>query len=459
MSESPVDRIVRAVLYEGYILYPYRPSAAKNRQRFTFGRVYPKAYSEAENGAEPWAMQTQVLVQRQPNTAPTLRLTIRFLHPTARTVGRFPEPLAALSEDAEFERVRALRIGERMYQTWQEAVERTVELPPLDLSTSTETTFPFSFPASRALEPIEDDDARIVGVLERVQQGLEGDVHVAVETVDEQTLRVAIRIENRTPMPEAMPEDDEAVVMRTLASAHTILTVENGAFLSLLEPPDTYAEAAAACENVGTWPVLVGEKADDERHTMLSSPIILYDYPELAPESPGDFFDGLEMDEMLTLRILTMTDAEKDEMRQSDEVGRRLLQRTEAMSGEEMMNLHGTIREMRPVRASASGGDGDTEPWDFFGNSTRVERVTVNGTSYETGARVRIHPKGRADIMDRVLEGKVAQIEAIEQDFEGRIHLALILEDDPGADLGRMRQPGHRFFFGPEDVEVLGGEA
>ena len=452
MSESPVDRIVRAVLYEGYILYPYRPSAAKNRQRFTFGRVYPQAYSEAQNGAEPCAMQTQVLVQHTTETPPTLRIRVSFLHPTARTVGRFAEPLTALPDEPTYERVRALRIGERMYQTWQEAVEQTVALRPLDLSDVIEETFSFSFPASRLFELILDDAGQIVGGLIREQQALEGGVRVAAETVDETTRRVTVRIENRTPMPDAMPEDDEAVVMRTLASAHTILTVEDGVFLSLLEPPDAYAEAAAACVNTGTWPVLVGENG--ETGTMLSSPIILYDYPELAPESPGDFFDGLEMDEMLTLRILTMTDAEKDEMRQADEVGRHLLQRTEAMSGEQRMNLHGAIREMRPARASA-GGDGETEPWDFFGNSTRVERVTVNGTSYETGARVCIRPKSRADIMDMALEGRLAEIEAIEQDFEGRIHLALILHDDPGADLGRMRQPGHRFFFAPDDVELL----
>ncbi len=456
MSESAVDRIVKAVLYEGYILYPYRPSAAKNRQRFTFGRVYPQAYSEAQKGAEPWVMQTEVLVHRTSDAVPKLKLKVQFLHPTARTVGQFSEPIAVLPEHPDFERVRALRIGERMYQTWQEAVEQTVDLPPLDLAEEPEVAFPFSFPAFCALEPILDVDEMIVGVFERQRQALEGAVRVVVGIVDEQTFRLTVRIENQTPMPSVMPEDDEAVVMRTLASAHTILTVENGAFLSLLEPPDAYSDAASACENLCTWPVLVGENAETD--TMLSSPIILYDYPELAPESPGDFFDGLEMDEMLTLRILTMTDDEKNEMSQADEVGRRLLQRTEAMSAEQMKNLHGTIREMRPARASAApaGGDGDTEPWDFFGEKTPLERVKVEGTTYETGGRVRIQPKSKADIMDMALEGRTAEIEAIEQDFEGKIHLALILDDDPGADLGRMRQPGHRFFFSPEDVEVLG---
>ena len=449
MSDSPVDHIVRAVLYEGYILYPYRPSAAKNRQRFTFGRVYPQAYSEAQGGAEPCAMQTQVLVRRTPETV--LAVRVSFLHPTARTVGRFAEPLETLPEAPEFERVRAMRIGERMFQTWQEAVERTVEIPSVSLTEPTEA--PIAVPASLEFEAIEDDAGRVVGVLERAQEALAGMVRVSVEPVDDAVLRVTVRIENHTPIPEAMPGDDATVVLRTLASAHTILTVTDGAFLSLLDPPESTADAAAACENVGTWPVLVGEAG--ATNTVLSSPIILYDYPEIAPESPGDFFDGLEMDEMLALRVLTMTDAEKDEMRQADDVGRRLLQRTEAMSPEALMNLHGSVREVRPARASAAGGDGGTEPWDFFGDHTRLERVTVAGVSYETGGRVRIHPKGRADILDVALEGRTAEIEAIEQDFDGQIHLALILDDDPGADLGRLRQPGHRFFFTPADVEVL----
>ena len=450
MSDSPVDRIVRAVLYEGYILYPYRPSAAKNRQRFTFGRVYPQAYAEAQGGAEPCAMQTQVLVRRTPETALSVRVS--FLHPTARTVGRFAEPLVALPEVPEFERVRAMRIGERMFQTWQEAVERTVEIAHVSLTEPTEA--PIAVPASLEFEAIADDDGRVVGVMERTQETLAGVVRVSVKPVDDAVLRVTVRIENHTAIPEAMPDDDATVVLRTLASAHTILTVTDGAFLSLLDPPSAYADAAVACENVGTWPVLVGEAGATD--TVLSSPIILYDYPEIAPESPGDFFDGLEMDEMLALRVLTMTDAEKDEMRQADDVGRRLLQRTEAMSPEALMNLHGTVRDLRPSPPGAgTGGDGGTEPWDFFGDHTRLERVTVAGVSYETGGRVRIHPKGRADILDVALEGRTAEIEAIEQDFDGQIHLALILDDDPGADLGRMRQPGHRFFFTPADVEVL----
>ncbi len=134
--------------------------------------------------------------------------------------------------------------------------------------------------------------------------------------------------------------------MRSLISAHTILGVRNGEFVSLLDPPEERREAAAACRNVGVWPVLVGEAG--RRDAMLSSPIILYDHPEVAPESPGDFFDGAEIDEMLTLRILTLTDDEKRAMAAVDHRARELLARTESMDPEQMLGLHGALRGLRP---------------------------------------------------------------------------------------------------------------
>jgi hypothetical protein len=90
--------------------------------------------------------------------------------------------------------------------------------------------------------------------------------------------------------------------------------------------------------------VLAGEPG--ERHTVLSSPIILPDHPEIAPESPGDLFDGGEIDQLLTLSILSMTDAERQEMREADPRTRRILERTESLTREQLMRLHGAIREL-----------------------------------------------------------------------------------------------------------------
>jgi hydrogenase maturation protease len=132
-----------------------------------------------------------------------------------------------------------------------------------------------------------------------------------------------------------------------LLSAHNILTVERGEFVSLLDTPEELKEFAALCKNVSTWPVLVGEESD--RNAMLASPIILYDYPQIAPESAGDLFDSTEIDEILALRILTLTEGEKHEMRNSDERARQILERTEALPEEQFLKLHGVLRGMRPT--------------------------------------------------------------------------------------------------------------
>jgi hydrogenase maturation protease len=186
----------------------------------------------------------------------------------------------------------------------------------------------------------------------------------------------------------------------------------------------------------------VGEEAQAQRDTMLSSPIILYDYPQIAPESVGGFFDGTEIDEMLTLRVLTMTENEKLEMRQVDEYARRILERTETVGAENLLKLHGTMREVKP-------------PEDFFQATTPLANVMAQGRELRAGDIVKIRPKNRADAIDMMLAGKTAMIEAIEQDAEGRIHLGLVVEDDPGKDLGLARQPGHRFFYGLDEIEPL----
>jgi hypothetical protein len=127
-----------------------------------------------------------------------------------------------------------------------------------------------------------------------------------------------------------------------------VLRARDAEFVSLTDPPQELRAPAEACRNEGVWPVLVGELGD--RHTLLASPIILEDHPRIAPESPGDLFDGGEIDQMLTLNILSLTDEEKAEMRQSDPKAREILERTEALTEQEMMNLHGAIRDFQHVR-------------------------------------------------------------------------------------------------------------
>jgi hydrogenase maturation protease len=155
---------------------------------------------------------------------------------------------------------------------------------------------------------------------------------------------VSVRVGNRTPLDEARCASRDDALLRSLISTHAILHVHQGTFVSLLDPPAPWREPAASCRNVGTWPVLVGEEGD--RDTLLSSPIILYDYPQVAPESPGDLFDATEIDEILTLRILTLTEEEKRAAAALDGRARELLARTDALAREQLAGLHGTVRNL-----------------------------------------------------------------------------------------------------------------
>jgi hypothetical protein len=234
-----------------------------------------------------------------------------------------------------------------------------------------------------------------------------------------------------------------------------LLGLTGGEFVSMLEPREGYSEAVATCDNIGVFPVLVG--TEPERTTMFCSPIILYDYPQIAPESEGDFFDGTEMDEMLTLRVLTLTDAEKEEMRNGDPRARKILERTENLTPEAMLKAHGVVRSLRQIRdISANEPFGEWNPFEEA--KAPPESVTVFGVPLRVGDRVRIWPQKNADIMDMALKGKVAVIEAIEQDFEDQVQFAVVLDDDPGREFGMMRQPGHRFFYSTEEVEPIEGE-
>jgi hydrogenase maturation protease len=355
MNRALVDRIANAVLYEGYILYPYRPSV-KNRQRWTFGGLYPEDYVRTHDNGDASSNQTECLVRGTPET--TIEAVIRFLHLTARVVGEMNQPPEEWPQGAEppFFPVEALRVGEQVYHSWQEAEEREVTIDEVTLGELLDRPrrVSFAFPGGRRMESLRGPDAEIAGVIVREQQAVEGDIEIHAIEIEDGLFRVTLRIENRTPMADAGHVHREEAVLRSLASTHTLLGVQRGEFVSLLDPPERWRAAASACRNVGTWPVLVG--AEGQTDTLLSSPIILYDYPQVAEKSPGDFFDGTEIDEMLTLRILTLTDEEKLVMAAVDGRARALLERTENMARDQFLGLHGTIRTPRTMPEEKANG-------------------------------------------------------------------------------------------------------
>jgi len=292
-----VDRVAAALLYEGYMLYPYRPSAVKNRRRFNFGIVSPSA------GEAP-VMQTEALVTA--GDAVRVGVRARFLHLVDRVTG-----------------------GEH----WSEAIERVVEVSPAPPGNM--RVVAAGWPAHETIE----------GAVVRHQCAVECELEVTAVRVAADVHRIRVRLSNRTVAPIDGGEDP---LLRSLVSAHLILTVSDGAWVSSLDPPAALAAASAACTNVGAWPVMAGAPGD--RDTMLASPIIMYDYPEIAAASAGDLFDATEIDEILSLRVLTLTDGEQDEIRHADAQARRLLERTQALSADDFMQMHGTMRRPDAAR-------------------------------------------------------------------------------------------------------------
>ncbi len=335
MTPDPIRAIADAVLYEGYILWPYRRSALKNQRRFTFGGVYPPAHSQAHPD-DPATMQTEVLVRGTGDTQ--VQITVRFLHVVQRSVAR--------RRGTELEQVDELLIGGQRHLAWEEAVEREIHSPRLSLEhLRADQRLAIEIPDGSEVEELPGGPGEPTGAMIRAWKELRGDVSLCASPLGGDLWRVRARIVNHTPFT---PGSRQQALEQAFCSTHTLLHAEAGMLISAADPPAGLGMAAAACTNIGTWPVLVGEVGDHS--TMLSSPIILEDFPRIAPESPGDLFDGGEIDQLLILNILTLTDEEKAEMVASDPRAREILERTEALTPDQLMALHGTVREFGMAR-------------------------------------------------------------------------------------------------------------
>lgn len=355
MNLAAVEKIAKAVLYEGYLLYPYRPSSVKNRQRWNFGVLSPAAWCESQRGAESNMSQTQCLVQN--SILPAVEIKIRFLHLITRSVGRLARPVTnwpgGNAAPPAFEPVDKLEANGCTFRPWQEVEEREVSLriqygDSIDRGPAQRD---FTILGARRTEPVRDAEGRVVGVIVRDREGISLTVETHMERCTEDVFKVTARTFNRTRFDQPEGKTRDEALMCSLISAHTILGAVNCKFVSLLEPPEPLQALAQSCWNTGTWPVMVGDA--EERDTMLSSPIILYDYPQIAPESAGDLFDATEIDEILSLRIMTLSEDEKREMCEFDDRARRILERTQRMPADQLMKLHGAVRSLRPLKEEA----------------------------------------------------------------------------------------------------------
>lgn len=340
-AQRRIWQIANAVLYEGYLLYPYRHSALKNRQRWNFGVVYPREYSEAQGSGAPWTMRAECLVEA-PASA-TLQVTARFLHLLTRSA-RQPGVSSPTSEEA-------------WREEWQEGSERETSAPRRALHSIATRPQRIAITAPAARE--QQTEAASGASITREWRALAGALTVAAAPLDlpgDPVYKLTAQIENTTPLGGRIPERHDLALLESFISTHLILQVSGGAFVSLLDPPARLRAVAQDCAQQGGFPVLVGEEGD--RGAMLASPIILYDYPQIAPESAGALFDGTEIDEILSLRILALSDDEKAELRASDDRARAILERTEALSAEQMMRLHGAMRALGPAPSPGQPADG-----------------------------------------------------------------------------------------------------
>lgn len=358
---SRVQGLLDAILYEGYMLYPYRASALKNRHRWTFGVLVPHGFA----GVESSTLRSECLVEA--GKGASIEAKLRFLHPGTA-----------------------------------QATLREIDIEPQAIAGIEAAPFFCSFEVG----------------------GLEGVLELGAARVSGDTFKVRVEVTNRTPFSGS---DREAALVCSFAGTHVLLGARDARFRSKAEPPEHLRGASESCGASGAWPVLVG--SPEQGNLMLCSPIILEDFPKVAPESRGDLFDATEIDEILTLRILTLTEEEKREAASGDERTRALLARTAGLDPTAIASLHGAVRTLK-----------------------------VGEVSLGPGNRVTLRPKRRADIFDLALEGRAATILSVEEDFDGRSYFTVSVDDDPGRDLAKEGKPGHRFFFDPDEVEpVVGG--
>ncbi|GGL39584.1 hypothetical protein [Nocardia jinanensis] len=436
MTADPLARaraVADAVLYEGYLLYPYRANARKNLSRWQFGVLGPPGAAAAGFGEEP-SLSAGFLLD--PGTDPMLTWTIRFLQLQRRQ---------AIDGDG---RARAeLSAGARSWLTWDEAVTQEIVIGPAAVESFVR---PLTVSGGVDTEEVDDAAGRTVGALVRTRQPLAGEFEVAA-VPDGRFLRLTVEVRN-ADAPATGPQD---AIARSLIGAHVLGQVTGGQFVSSLDPPAEAAPAVERCARHRCFPVLAGPP--DDHSLLLISPIILYDHPEIAEQSAGELFDSTEIDEILTLRVMTMTDEEKAQARATDPRAAEIVDRCDAATPEAMRQLHGVLREPRldrprPVPEVPDGFDW----WDPVADSAvrpDIDAVPVAGVLVHRGSRVRLHPSRRADAQDLFVDGAAARVVSVHQDVDGDSHVGVVLDDDPAAELHEWF--GRYLYFAPDELEPL----
>jgi hypothetical protein len=475
MSLSLARAVADAVLYEGYLLYPYRASSQKNQARWQFGILGPPGAADSGAGEEP-GMYADCLLSRGPQAE--VEVHLRFLQLQTRTAEK-------ADDGGGFSPVDELTIGTAHWISWDEAVEQDITLGPFPLSQLTGADSPLivpvEVPAGQDIEELTDGRGRPTGQsagrLVRRRRALRGEVRLETTAVTGRLVRLRVSAANTATDFAASDVrgrgNSHSAIAASFIGTHLLLDLRDGDFLSLLEPPQDAQDAAAACSQHRCWPVLAGPEGQTD--VLLVSPIILYDHPAVAPESSVALYDSTEIDEILTLRVLTLTEEEKAEARATDPRAAAIIDRCEAMSAEELQQLHGILRNPRALgdpgpapegRPPSDGpplyatpGDetaGDRPWWDPEADASvqpDKDAVLINGVPVSRGSRVRVNPTRRADAQDLFFAGQTGRVTSVHFDVDGSTHVGLVLEQDPAADLHEGY--GRSFYYAPEELEPL----
>jgi hypothetical protein len=342
----------------------------------------------------------------------------------------------------EFEPVDELTTPAGSWLTWDEAVGCEMSFGPLAFDDQ-----PWTLPvaADAAIEIELLDGGRLV----RERQEVRGVLSVTSEP-DGDLRRVSVRVSN---VGSAATSKNDSIA-RSMIGTHIIAEVVGGQFVSLLEPPPAVADAVSRCSQHRCFPVLAGPPGTQD--LLLVSPIILYDHPEVAEQSNTALFDCTEIDEILTLRVITMTDEEKAQARATDPRAARIIDQCDAMSPDAMARLHGVLRDPHGVAGLIPEIPEGVDWWDpLADNAVRpeIDAVLVNGIRVARGSQVRLRPRRNADAQDIFVAGKTARVTSVHEDVEGNKHVGVVVDDDPAADLHDWY--GRYLYFSPDEVEPL----
>lgn len=451
MSLSLARAVADAVLYEGYLLYPYRASSQKNQARWQFGILGPPGAAETGAGEEP-GMSADCLLSPGPHA--DLEIHLRFLQLQTRTAEE-------VDAAGNFTPVAELAIGASRWLSWDEAVEQEITLGPFPVAQLAREALllPVEIPAGEEIEELGDGTGRTAGRLVRRRHALRGELRLDSTGLPSGLQRLRVSVAN-TAEPVTGPGNRQDAIAASFIGAHVLLSLRDADFLSLLDAPGWAQDAVADCSQHRCWPVLAGPEGQTD--VLLVSPIILYDHPAVAPESPVALYDSTEIDEILTLRVLTLTDEEKSEARATDPRAAAIIDHCEAMSAEELQQLHGILRNPHAAEFPHSSGSADgsgEEPAAWWTPESEalvqpsMDAVLINGVPVARGSRVRVHPSRRADAQDLFFAGQTGRVTSVHFDVDGSTHVGLVLENDPAADLHEGY--GRSFYYAPEELEPL----